>query len=223
MKATWGLVPYTGILGGAPVIDHVGPMTTTALDCALLLEAIAGPDGIDDRQPAPQFFQPVNYFQEVEQHLKKKGSDPLAGVKIGILDEGFQHPLQDEHVERVVRESIKRLSELGAEVRRISIPEHRDMELVWMCALPAFCGSQGLVLNSSGRKQLALTEPAALENGRMDQATFDAVGPPGQNLYLRWLFLNEKYGPALTSRCTNLLKKLSVRSIYLCPSTFHVC
>ena len=204
-------MPYTGILGGAPVIDHAGPMTKTALDCALLLEAMAGPVGIVDRQPAPQFFQPVKYLAEVEQHLQNTaGSAPLTGVRIGVLDEGFQHPLQDEQVEKVVRESIRRLSELGADVRRISIPEHRDSELVWMCALPAFCGSQGLVLNSSGRKQLALTEPAALGNGHMDQATWDAVGPPGQNLYLRWLFLQENYGPSLVSRCTNLLRKLSV-------------
>ena len=185
-------------------------MTKTALDCALLLEAIAGPDGIDDRQPAPQFFQPVMYAAEVEAHLKIAGSNPLSGIKIGVLSQGFHHPLQDEHSERVVRESVRKLSELGAEIRHVSIPEHKDTELVWMCALPAFCGSQGAILNSSGRKQLALTEPAALGKGYMDKAAWEAVGPPGQNVYLRWLFLKEKYGPSLVSRCTNLLRKLSV-------------
>src|SRR6516165_3613214 len=50
LKPTHGLVPYTGILGFDPWVDHAGPMTRTVEDNALLLEAIAGPDGLDPRQ-----------------------------------------------------------------------------------------------------------------------------------------------------------------------------
>ena len=49
LKPTWGLVPYTGILGLHAEIDHCGPMTKTVADNALLLEVIAGPDGHDDK------------------------------------------------------------------------------------------------------------------------------------------------------------------------------
>ena len=42
LKPTHGLVPYTGILGMGPVIDHCGPMTSSVADNALLLEVIAG-------------------------------------------------------------------------------------------------------------------------------------------------------------------------------------
>ena len=45
MKATHGLVPYTGILSLEPTIDHVGPITANVADNALLLEVIAGADG----------------------------------------------------------------------------------------------------------------------------------------------------------------------------------
>lgn len=38
---------------------------------------------------------------------------------------------------------------------------------------------------------------------------FDALGPAGQNIYLRGLFLRERYGAPLHARCTNLLRKLS--------------
>lgn len=38
MKATYGLVPYTGVLGLEPSIDHLGPMARTVYDCALMLE-----------------------------------------------------------------------------------------------------------------------------------------------------------------------------------------
>jgi amidase len=186
-------------------------MARTVADCALLLESIAGPDGIDDRQPHVKWYRPVPYSKEVRQHLETAGPRPLDGLKIGVLEEGFQHPRQDEHVARIVRQSIDKLEKLGAEVRSCYIPEHRDTELAWMCTLPAFAFTQGLVLNSSGRKQLALTGPAALGNGALSQSSFDVLNTAGQNLYLRGLFLQEKYGPALVSRCTNLLRKLSVR------------
>ena len=41
MKATHGLVPYTGVMPIEATIDHAGPMTATVGDNALLLEVIA--------------------------------------------------------------------------------------------------------------------------------------------------------------------------------------
>ena len=50
-KPTWGLVPYTGAFPIEATIDHVGPITRTVADAALVLNVIAGPDGHDPRQP----------------------------------------------------------------------------------------------------------------------------------------------------------------------------
>src|SRR5580700_3691070 len=50
LKPTFGLVPYTGIAPLEITIDVCGPMTGNVRDNALLLEVIAGPDGIDSRQ-----------------------------------------------------------------------------------------------------------------------------------------------------------------------------
>ena len=50
MKPTHGLVPYTGILSIDAHLDHTGPMTASVADNALLLEVLAGPDGVDTRQ-----------------------------------------------------------------------------------------------------------------------------------------------------------------------------
>src|SRR4029077_15836126 len=50
LKPTYGLVPYTGIITGEMTFDHAGPMASTMEDLALLLEAIAGRDGVDSRQ-----------------------------------------------------------------------------------------------------------------------------------------------------------------------------
>jgi Asp-tRNA(Asn)/Glu-tRNA(Gln) amidotransferase A subunit family amidase len=50
MKTTHGLAPYTGIMPIELTLDHTGPMTSTFEDSALLLEVLAGPDGLDPRQ-----------------------------------------------------------------------------------------------------------------------------------------------------------------------------
>ncbi|MEO0823821.1 MAG: amidase family protein, partial [Pseudomonadota bacterium] len=50
LKPTHGLVPYTGIFAVELTVDHAGPMTRTVADNALMLEAMAGPDGLDPRQ-----------------------------------------------------------------------------------------------------------------------------------------------------------------------------
>jgi amidase len=47
LKPTYGLVPYTGIAPLEITLDTCGPMTSNVRDNALLLEVIAGPDGID--------------------------------------------------------------------------------------------------------------------------------------------------------------------------------
>ena len=54
MKPTHGLVPYTGVMPIESTIDHTGPITATIADNALMLEVLAGSDGLDPRQYAPK-------------------------------------------------------------------------------------------------------------------------------------------------------------------------
>ena len=49
MKGTFGLVPYTGIIPLEITIDHCGPISNTVYNNALLMEVLAGPDGLDSR------------------------------------------------------------------------------------------------------------------------------------------------------------------------------
>src|SRR5215218_8635256 len=51
-KPTHGLVPYTGAFPIEQTLDHVGPMTRTVGDAALVLNVIAGLDGLDLASPA---------------------------------------------------------------------------------------------------------------------------------------------------------------------------
>src|SRR5215469_14443012 len=47
LKPTWGRVSRAGVFALADSLDHIGPMTRSALDCALMLGAIAGADPDD--------------------------------------------------------------------------------------------------------------------------------------------------------------------------------
>jgi amidase len=98
MKPTHGLVPYTGIMPIEATIDHAGPITANVRDNALMLEIIAGSDGLDPRQYAPV----------VESYTAALGKG-VRGLKIGILTEGFQLPNMDPQVETKVRDAIARL------------------------------------------------------------------------------------------------------------------
>lgn len=101
-------------------IDHAGPITANVRDNALMLETIAGSDGLDPRQYAPV----------VESYTAALGKG-VRGLKIGILTEGFQLPNMDPQVETKVRDAIARLQALGAIVSEISVPEHNLAGALW--------------------------------------------------------------------------------------------
>ncbi len=118
LKPTTGLVPYSGILGMDPIIDHVGPMANSTRDLALLLETIAGRDGYDPRQLNVPFELP---------HYSLGLHDGVENFRIGIVKEGFGwQGISEKDVDECVREKGYSLSELGASVSEMSIPEHRD-------------------------------------------------------------------------------------------------
>ena len=121
MKATHGLVPYTGVMPIELTLDHVGPMTTDVAGNALLLEAIAGADGLDPRQYAPQ---PAAYTEAL-------GGD-IKDLKIGVVTEGFGWQHSEADVDASVRAAADRLKGLGAEVAEVSIPMHRIGMNIWL-------------------------------------------------------------------------------------------
>lgn len=116
LKATHGLVPYTGAYPLEPAIDHLGPMGRTVMDVARLLAVIAGPDGLDPRQMAAPPVQ--DYVAATER--------PLADLRIGILREGFGRPESEAATDATVRNAIARMVRAGAKAEEVSIPWHID-------------------------------------------------------------------------------------------------
>ncbi|WP_234641102.1 amidase [Delftia tsuruhatensis] len=113
MKPTFGLVPYTGALPMEPTIDHLGPMTNCVADNALLLEVIAGDDGVDPRQ---RNVRTQRYTEALGQ--------PIAGMRIAVVEEGFAMPGAHPGVHQRVRQAAAHLQRLGATVESVSLPVH---------------------------------------------------------------------------------------------------
>jgi amidase len=114
LKPTFSLVPYTGILGFDMSFDHVGPMGRTVADVALLLDVIAGADGLDPRQ------------RDVSQqsYVGALNMRDLAGIRIGVLQEGFGTPGYEADVEDAVMAAVDRMASLGAEVSSVRCQAH---------------------------------------------------------------------------------------------------
>ena len=115
MKPTHGLVPYTGILSIDAHLDHTGPMTATVADNALLLEVLAGPDGIDTRQ---QHVRTDRYVAAVGRGVES--------MRVGVLEEGFPESTEPG-VDQRVREAAQALARQGAKIESVSVPSHVAM------------------------------------------------------------------------------------------------
>ncbi len=152
MKPTHGLVPYTGILGMDPAVDHCGPMTRDVHNNALLLEVLAGRDGMDPRQPSS--WQPVKYTA-----ARRAGAKRL---RAAVVKEGFGQRNAEGEVDERVRAGADTLATLGIDVAEVSVPIHRR---VWPLAQPIYVeglahsmGESGVMPDAEGLGSSGLAE-----------------------------------------------------------------
>jgi amidase len=120
-KPTFGLLSLFGIgFGSDQSIDYTGPMTRTVEDAAAALQATAGYDPYD-----PRSTRDVPTSIDVLGRL----ADGVSGLRIGVLEQGFDDA--EVEVRDLVMAAVDVLAEAGANVSKVSIPEHH--------ALPAAC------------------------------------------------------------------------------------
>ena len=110
LMPTYGRVSRYGLIAFASSLDHIGPLTKTVKDAAILLRVIAGRDPMDSTSadiPVPDY----------EQEIGK----PVKGMKLGVPAEYFGEGL-DEEVRASVEAAIQLLADAGAEIVPISLP-----------------------------------------------------------------------------------------------------
>ncbi|WP_369161823.1 Asp-tRNA(Asn)/Glu-tRNA(Gln) amidotransferase subunit GatA [Candidatus Thiodiazotropha sp. LNASS1] len=129
LKPTYGRVSRFGMIAFASSLDQAGPMTRSAEDAAMLLQAMAGFDSRDSTcadQPVSDYSATLN--------------DSLRGLKIGLPREYFDAGL-DSAVAASIDGAIDLYKQLGAEVVDISLPNTALAVPTYYVVAPAECSS----------------------------------------------------------------------------------
>ena len=115
LKPTYGRVSRWGLVAFASSLDQVGPFTTNVADAAELLQVIAGSDPRDStclNVAVPDYCSAL--------------SQPMSGVRIGLIRECFDQNGLDAQVKRTVLAAAEKLQSLGAELVEVSCPRFSD-------------------------------------------------------------------------------------------------
>ncbi|MER6338464.1 amidase [Streptomyces tendae] len=125
LKPTYGLVPRHGVTSLSWSLDHVGPITRTVEDAALVLAALAGHDPRD----------PASLTAPATRYRPPAGTD-LTGLRVGVpRNYYFDHV--DPEVETAVRDAIDRFEALGARLVEVEIPMTRYIQATqWGLMVP---------------------------------------------------------------------------------------
>jgi len=111
LKPTYGRVSRYGIFPLSWALDHVGVMTRSVEDAALVLQVIAGQDPKD----------PTTVDQPVPDYRTASLSIDIRGLRIGIPTSFFCDLVEPE-VSQAVQLAIDALKELGVETIPVSLP-----------------------------------------------------------------------------------------------------
>jgi aspartyl-tRNA(Asn)/glutamyl-tRNA(Gln) amidotransferase subunit A len=129
LKPTYGRVSRYGMIAFASSLDQGGPMTRSAEDAALIMNAIAGFDERDSTSAE-------NPIEDYTQNL----NDKIDGLKIGLPQEYFDERLNPD-ISRIIHDSVKELEKLGATVKEISLPGSKLSIPAYYVVAPAECSS----------------------------------------------------------------------------------
>ena len=115
LKPTYGRVSRHGLTAFASSLDQIGPITKTVEDAALLLEIISGSDDFDSTVSQNKVLKYSNIINQ---------KNSIDGLKIGLPKEYFIDGM-DESVRQSIKEAVKHLEDMGANVIDISLPHSK--------------------------------------------------------------------------------------------------
>jgi aspartyl-tRNA(Asn)/glutamyl-tRNA(Gln) amidotransferase subunit A len=116
LKPSYGRISRAGILPLGFSLDHAGPMTWTAEDCAIMLQAMAGYDPADPasaNRPVPDYRAAL--------------SGDVRGLRIGLISHFYEtdNPANDA-TRQGIAAAVKVLEQLGCSVRELRLSPLAD-------------------------------------------------------------------------------------------------
>jgi len=129
LKPTYGRVSRYGMIAFASSLDQAGPMTQTAEDAAIMLQAMAGFDTKDSTSvdmPVPDYNAELN--------------NKISGLKVGVIKEFFAEGL-DSQCAKKIETALNEYRKLGVEIKEISMPNLKLSIPVYYVIAPAECSA----------------------------------------------------------------------------------
>ena len=114
LKPTYGRVSRHGVFPLSWSLDHVGPLTRTVEDAALVLQAIAGPDPRD----------PSTLGQTVPEFTSRLAT-PITGLRVGVLTDEYHREVADD-VRAPFRAALDVLAERGLDLEDVAFPRANE-------------------------------------------------------------------------------------------------
>ena len=112
LKPTFGRVSARGAVTLSWSLDHIGPMTRTVTDAAIMLEVLAGHDAGD---PRTRRVAPERYSERID--------EGVAGLRVAVLSDDGAGPIGTAAVDEGLRSGVSVLESAGAVVEDVAIPE----------------------------------------------------------------------------------------------------
>jgi len=116
LKPTHGRVSLVGVCPNVLTFDHVGPMTLTARDAALVLQALAGHDR---RDAASRDVAVPNYTAGWERGVR--------GLRLVLCPDFYMNAEVDGEVDRAFTEAVRIFRSLGAKIETVSFPHGKRL------------------------------------------------------------------------------------------------
>ena len=157
LKPTSGRVSRRGVLPLDFSLDHMGPLTRSAKDAGLVLNALAGADPLDDTSSS----QPVEDYAA--------GSGSLAGVRVGVPLNFYTERL-DPVVESAYRSALAAAESAGAVLVPMTVPDPLEVNTISRVILLAEA-SAALAPYLHRRDEFGADVMALLDQGRFISAT----------------------------------------------------
>lgn len=110
LKPTYGRVSKAGVFPESWSLDHLGPITKTVEDCALLMNVLSG---YDQRDPASSKRRVPDFADGLPESLD--------GVRVGVPENYFFESLE-KGVRSAVGKAVEELEGLGARVEPVNFP-----------------------------------------------------------------------------------------------------
>ena len=111
LKTTYGCVSRAGTMGLSYTLDTIGPIARSALDCAMIMNAVAGSDSAD---PSTWQIASTDYVANIEKSL--------AGLRLGIPTNYFFDEI-DPEIDAAIKQSLTTLRDLGCTLIPIALPD----------------------------------------------------------------------------------------------------